>query len=509
MDFAAQSTLSSSNSSSDRATTGIEGLDNILDGGFPRRRMYLIQGEPGTGKTTMSLQYLLRGAKDGERCLYISLSESRDEILQVAESHGWDLSVLDIVEMSDDPRIQTMAPEEQNTLFLSSEIELSAITTRILDEIDKINPTRVVFDSLSEWRLLSGGGLQFRRQILALKNNLSARGATVLLLDDRSSGNERDLQSVAHGVIQLSHLQPEYGGARRRLNVIKMRGMRFRAGFHDFSIEQGGLAVFPRLVATDHTTQFQAEQVPSGMPELDELLGGGLVRGTATLLVGASGTGKSLLSQRYSEQLLQNGEKVAIFAFEETTGLLRSRSAQLGMDLASYQESGALEWQTVDPAELSPGEFAWRVRDRVEKGGVKMVILDSLNGYLYSMSQDRQLMMHMHELLSYLNARGVISVLIVCQMGMVGSSMHSPVDMSYLADTVVLLRHFEAFGEVRQAISVVKKRVGQHERTIREMQFTPQGVRIGRPLRDFKGVLTGVPDYIGSDGPLFNSDGTE
>ncbi len=505
MDFAAQSNLSPSTPLADRAATGIEGLDDILGGGLPRQRLYLIQGDPGTGKTTLSLQYLLRGARDGEKGLYISLSESRDEIVQVADSHGWNLDALDLVEMSDD--YNALSPDTENTLFLSSEIELSEITSRILSEIDRLKPSRVVFDSLSEWRLLSGGGLRFRRQILALKNHLSARGATVLLIDDHGSVGEVDLQSLAHGVVQLQHLQPEYGSERRRLTVIKLRGAQFRGGFHDFSIRRGGLCVFPRLVATEHTVNYNSTQISSDIEELDNLLGGGIDSGTATLIIGASGTGKSLLTQRYLEKVLSRGESAALFAFEEHQSLITERATSFGFDLTTYIESGALSLQTIDPAELSPGEFVWRVRDCVESSGAKIVILDSLNGYLYAMAQERHLMLHMHELLAYLNARGVASLLVVCQTGLVGSAMGTPIDMSYLADTVMLLRHFEAFGEVRQAISVVKKRTGRHERSIRELQFSPQGMRVGQPLREFRGVLTGVPEYVGADEPLLDHDG--
>ncbi len=501
MDFAAKATPSSS-ASPDRAATGIQGLDDILGGGLPPRRLYLIQGNPGTGKTTLSLQFLLSGAARGEKGLYISLSESREEIMQVAASHGWNLDSLDIVEMSDEDN--SLLPDEQNTLFLTSEIELSEVTSRILAEIDRLSPARVVFDSLSEWRLLSGGGLRFRRQILALKNHLSARGATVLLLDDHSPSDEVDLQSLSHGVLQLHHLQPEYGSERRRLSVIKLRGSRFRGGFHDFSIEPGGLAVFPRLVATEHTQSFQRETVSSGIREMDQLMGGGIARGSATLVVGASGTGKSLLTQRYLATALERGECAALFAFEETAELIENRSERFNFELEPYIKNGALQLQTVDPAELSPGEFAWRVRDCVERLGARTVVFDSLNGYLYSMAQERHLLLHMHELLSYLNARGVVTLLVVCQNGLVGSSMRTPIDMSYLADTVLLMRHFEAFGEVKQAVSVVKKRDGGHERTIREVQFSSQGLRVGQPLRDFKGVLTGVPDYVGDDMPLFS-----
>lgn len=503
MDFAAQ--RAPIPSSSERASTGIKGLDDILNGGLPSQRLYLVQGHPGTGKTTLSLQFLLRGIAQGERALYISLSESREEILQVAISHGWDLGGLDIVEMSDEEN--ALAPDEQNTLFLSSEIELSQVTTRILGEIDRLSPKRVVFDSLSEWRLLSGDGLRFRRQILALKTHLSARGATVLLLDDHSENDEVDLQSLAHGVLQLHHLQPEYGSERRRLSVIKLRGSRFRGGFHDFSIEPGGLAVFPRLVATEHSVDYTRETVSSGIPQMDALLGGGVARGTATLVVGASGTGKSILTQRYLETALQRGECVAMFAFEETLDIIESRALRFGFDIEPHLRDGSLQLQTVDPAELSPGEFAWRVRDCVERLGAKVVVLDSLNGYLYAMAQERHLLLHMHELLSYLNARGVVTLLVVCQNGIVGSSMRSPIDMSYLADTVLLLRHFEAFGEVKQAVSVVKKRVGAHERTIRELRFSSDGLQIGPPLRDFKGVLTGVPDYVGQNDPFMDGVG--
>ncbi len=502
MHFVAQNPPSASFSSPDeRASTGIEGLDDILSGGLPARRLYLVQGNPGTGKTTLSLQFLLGGAARGEKGLYISLSESRDEITQVAASHGWSLDALDIVEMTDDDN--ALAPDEQNTLFHSSEIELSEMTTRILSEIDRLQPKRVVFDSLSEWRLLSGDGLRFRRQILALKSHLAARGATVLLLDDHSTVDEVDLQSLAHGVLQLHHLQPEYGAERRRLSVIKLRGSRFRGGFHDFSIQPGGIAVFPRLVATDHSSDYTREMVSSGIKQMDSLLGGGLARGTATLIVGASGTGKSILSQRYVETALERGECAAMFAFEETTEIIENRAMRFGFDLEPHLQNGSLQLQTVDPAELSPGEFAWRVRDVVERLDAKIVVLDSLNGYLYAMPQERHLLLHMHELLSYLNARGVVTLLVVCQNGMVGT-MRSPIDMSYLADTVLLLRHFEAFGEMKQAVSVVKKRVGGHERTIRELKFSGDGLQVGPPLRDFKGVLTGVPDYVGDGGPLFD-----
>ncbi len=493
---------SSSLPPADRAATGVTGLDDILGGGWPACRFYLVQGDPGTGKTTLSLQFLLAGVALGERCLYISLSESREEIIQVAASHGWGLEGVDIVEMSHDE--STLLPDEQNTLFLPSEIELSEVTTRILAEIDRLSPARVVFDSLSEWRLMSGDGLRFRRQILALKNHLSARGATVLLLDGNGAGHAMDLQSLAHGVLQLQQVHPEYGAERRRMSVVKLRGARFRGGFHDFAIEPGGLAVYPRLVATEHTAPFRVEKVSSGLREIDELVGGGLTRGTATLLVGASGTGKSMLTQRYIEAALERGECAALFAFEESRDIIERRATRFGFELEPYLQNGAFHLQTIDPAELSAGQFAWKVRQRVEESGAKLVVFDSLNGYLYSMGQERNLLLHMHELLSYLSARGILTLLVVCQDGMVGGSMRSPIDVSYLADTVLLLRHFEAFGEVKQAVSVVKKRDGGHERAIRELRFSEQGLQVGPPLRNFKGVLTGVPDFLGTSGPLLD-----
>ncbi|HEX8464727.1 MAG TPA: ATPase domain-containing protein [Abditibacterium sp.] len=479
-------------SPSPTAPTGITGLDDILDGGFPRGRLCLVQGDPGVGKTTLALQFLLEGVARGETGLYITLSETREELQQVTLSHGWDLDCLTVLEMDTE---DALSPDAQNTLFHPSEIELNETTAKILAETDRCNPQRVVFDSLSELRLLAGSGLRYRRQILALKQHFGKRGATVLFLDDLTISQERELQSLAHGVVTLEHIKPEYGAERRRLYVNKMRGSRFRGGYHDFMIVPGGLAVFPRLVANEHIGQFSQEMVDSGLPELDELTGGGLTRGTSTLMLGAAGSGKSTLSSQYLIAALRRGEKAALFTFEEGINLVLSRAQVMGHDLAASYARGDVMLQKVDPAELSPGEFSHLVRQAVEKQGARVVIIDSLNGYLYAMPQERHLILHLHELLTYLNQQGVVTILVSAQTGLMGSQMKNPVDLSYLADTIVLLRHYEAFGEVRQAVSVLKKRSGTHERSIRDLSMRNGQVRVGPSLKNFRGILTGVPEY--------------
>ena len=496
--------------SAPRTPTGIAGLDEILFGGLVANRFYLVQGEPGTGKTTLALQFLIAGRDAGEVGLYISLSETRAEIQGVAQSHGWNLNNITLVDVAYDA--SELALDAQNTLFEHDEVELTETTAHILAEIERVNPARVVFDSLSEWRLMSSDGLRFRRQILALKNHLAQRGATVILLDhkgggDQSKVSEDSLQSMAHGVISLEQVLPEYGGERRRLYVVKMRGSRFQSGFHDYNIRTGGLEVFPRLVAANHAAKATLQVVKSGLDELDTLLGGGLNCGTATLILGAAGTGKSILSQQFLSAALARGERAALFAFEESLELILERSRRLGLGFEDALEKGALSLQTIDPAELSPGEFAHMAREAIETQNAGIVCIDSLNGYLYSMPEERHLILHMHELLSYLNARGVATLLIAAQGGMIGSHMTNPVDLSYLADAVILLRHFEAFGEVKQAISVLKKRSGRHERAIREYNLTDDGPRVGQPLREFRGVLTGTPLFQGNADDLRPTNG--
>ncbi|RYG67579.1 circadian clock protein KaiC [bacterium] len=481
-----------------RAATGVDGLDEILCGGLPRNRLYLIQGDPGVGKTTLALQFLLQGVAEGEKSLYITLSETREELLQVAESHGWNLDSIAVLEMDTE---DALVPDAQNTLFHTAEVELNETTERILREADRIKPTRIVFDSLAEMRLLAGAGLRYRRQILALKQHFATRNATVLLLDDLTTHSERELQSLAHGVITLEHIQPEYGSEKRRLHINKLRGVKFVGGYHDFAIKLGGLVIFPRLVAAQYTTKFERTLVSSGIAALDELTGGGLTTGTSTLLMGPAGTGKSTLALQYVSAALERGDKAAFFSFEEATSLLLSRAELMGKNLKDPYENGDFLIQQIDPAELAPGEFAAEVRRVVEKLGVRVVIIDSLNGYLYSMPEERHLILHMHELLTYLNQQGVVTILVTAQSGIMGSQMSSPIDMSYLADIVIMLRHFEAFGAVRQALSCLKKRSGGHERTIRELRIEPSGVRVGEPLSHFRGILTGVPEYIGKDKP--------
>jgi circadian clock protein KaiC len=477
-----------------RAGTGIAGLDDILGGGLPSQRLYLVQGDPGVGKTTLALQFLFEGVRVGEPGLYITLSETREELLEVARSHGWDLDSISILEMDAE---DALSPDAQNTLFHPAEIELGETTAKILDETDRVKPARVVFDSISEVRLLAGAGLRYRRHVLALKQHFAKRRATVLFLDDLTASSERELQSLAHGVITLEHIKPEYGAERRRIWINKVRGTKFRGGYHDFLIQPGGIAVFPRLVASEHFLEFNRELVSSGLTSLDELTGGGLERGTSTLFMGAAGVGKTTLALQYLMAGLKRGENVAFFAFEEGINIIMDRAHAMGCDLRPHYDNKALTMQQIDPAELAPGEFAFRVRHAVETQGAKIVIIDSLNGYLYAMPEERHLVLHMHELLTYLNQQGIVTILVAAHSGLVGAHMKSPIDISYLADSVVLLRHFEAFGAVRQAVSMLKKRSGPHERSIRELFLEDDGVRVGSPLSGFRGILTGTPEFVG------------
>jgi circadian clock protein KaiC len=492
--------MSPATSSPPRAATGIPGLDHILGGGWPRNRLFLVEGDPGTGKTTLALQFLLEGARRGEPGLYITLSETAEELRAVAASHGWSLDGLALHELAVPE--DSLDPDTQYTLFHPSEVELGETTKLVLAEVDRVQPQRVVFDSLSEMRLLARDPLRYRRQILALKQYFVGRQCTVLLLDDRTSGGgDKQLHSLVHGVATLEQLTPVYGAGRRRLRVSKLRGVRFQDGYHDFGIVRGGLVVCPRLVAAEHRTPFAREAVSSGVPDLDALLGGGLDRGTSTLVLGAAGVGKSSLVLQFVLAAAGRDEHAALYTFDEGTGTLFARAAGLGLDLHGHADAGRVHVQQIDPAEMSPGEFAHLVRKAVEDGQTRMVVLDSLNGYLNAMPEDRFLAAHLHELLTYLGQRGVVTLLIVAQHGLVGGGMETPVDVSYLADTVILLRYFETAGAVRQAISVLKKRSGGHERTIREFRVGPRGVQVGAPLKEFHGVLTGVPTYRGPTPP--------
>jgi circadian clock protein KaiC len=479
-----------------RALTGIAGLDDILGGGFPRRRMYLIEGDPGAGKTTLGLQFLLEGARAGESTVYVILSETEEELRVVAKSHGWSLDGITICELQGSE--DTLKTESQYTLFHPAEVELSDTTKTLLDAVQNLKPTRLVFDSLSEMRLLARDPLRYRRQILALKAYFTARDCTVLLLSyETGVDGDRQLQSLCHGVVSLEMLTPDYGGQRRRLHVRKLRGVTFRGGYHDYTIQTGGLDVHPRLVASEHHQPFRAESVASGVPELDQLLGGGIDRGTSTLFLGPAGVGKSTLTAQYVMAALKKGEKAAVYIFDEVPNTFVVRGSGLGMDLEEYLESGALKLRQIDPAELSPGQFARSVRDDIEERKASVVVIDSLNGYRSAMPNEAHLTAHLHELLAYLNQQGILTLLVVSQYGILGEGVISPIELSYLADTVVLLRYFEARGEIRKAISVVKKRTGAHEKAVRELEMCAQGLRVGRQLHEFQGVLTGQLVYTG------------
>lgn len=478
-----------------RISTGSEGLDDILGGGIDANRMYLYEGRPGTGKTTIALQFLLRGVRDGERVLYISLSETKRELTVVAQRHCWSLDGVDIFELV--PPETTLDPERELTVFHPAEMELSETTGLIFKEVERINPSRVVLDSLSELRLLAQNPLRYRRQVLALKHFFTNRNCTVVLLDDLSSSqDDLQLHSIAHGVVMLEQLAIDYGAERRRLRVIKMRGIRFRGGYHDFTIETGGLRIFPRLVAAEHHKAFLGEFTPSGNAELDQLLGGGLERGTNALLIGAAGVGKSSVALTFAIAAAARGEHAVFFAFDEGRGTMEARARTLGLALDPHLETGRIRFQQIDPAELSPGEFAANVRSSVERDNARIIVIDSLNGYLNAMPDERFLILQMHELLSFLAQQGVLTILILAQHGLVGPT-DTNLDISYLSDAVLMLRYFELGGTVRRALSVVKKRSGNHEHTIREFRLTSAGIKLGPPLRDFSGIFSGTPHYTG------------
>jgi circadian clock protein KaiC len=478
-----------------RISTGSTGLDSILGGGIDADRLYLYEGRPGTGKTTIALQFLMEGARQGERVLYITLSETQTELRLVARRHGWSLAGVEVFELV--PPETTLDPERELTVFHPAELELTETTKLIFDKVEELNPTRVVLDSLSELRLLAQSPLRYRRQVLALKHFFSSRKCTVILLDDLSSQqNDLQLHSISHGVVMLEQLAVDYGAERRRLRVIKMRGIQFRGGYHDFTIAKGGLEIFPRLVAAEHHAHFVEEFAPSGNTELDKLLGGGLERGTNALLLGSAGVGKSSLALTYAIAAASRGEHSVIFAFDEGRGTAEARARTLGLPLQEKLDSGLIRFQQIDPAELSPGEFAANVRRSVEVDGARLVVIDSLNGYLNAMPDERFLILQMHELLSYLGQCGVLTILVLAQHGLVGP-MDTPLDISYLSDSVIMLRYFEVGGTVRRALSVVKKRSGNHEHTIREFKLGGDGIHVGPPLSNFSGIFSGTPRYSG------------
>jgi circadian clock protein KaiC len=483
-------------SATDRASVGIPGLDTVLGGGLPRDRIYLVEGDPGVGKSTLALQFLLTGVAAGERSLYITLSESEAEVRQIADSHGWSLEGLSMFELS--ALEQQLQLDAENTVFRPSDVELTETTRAILAYVERVQPRRVVFDSLSELRLLSQGPLRYRREVLNLKQYFTKHRTTVLLLDDRTSETgDMQLQSLAHGVLSLQQLPPEFGGDRRRLRVTKLRGAPFRSGYHDFEIVTGGLAVYPRLVASEHHEAFERTSLSSGLKELDDLLGGGVARGTSTILMGPAGTGKSSIAALYASAAAARGDRVAMFIFDEQRELLIRRADALGMQMRKHVASGRISIRQIDPAEMSPGQLACIAQQLVEHDDARMIVIDSLNGYLQAMPAERHLYIQLHEMLTYFGQCGATTLLVMAQNGIVGS-MQSPVDVSYIADSVVLLRYFEAEGRIRKAISVIKKRVGTHENTIREISFDQRGITVGAPLSEFRGVLTTVPEYFGT-----------
>jgi circadian clock protein KaiC len=485
----------------DRASTGVEGLDYVLGGGLPRNRVYLLEGDPGAGKTTLAMQFLLAGVKQGEAGVYATLSETEEELRDVAGSHGWSLDGVTICDLQ--TAEESLKADSQYTLFHPSEVELSETTRTVLDAVEKVRPLRVVFDSLSEMRLLARDSLRYRRQILSLKHYFIGRNCTVLLLDygDRTIGDSQ-LQSLTHGVIGLEQLTPGYGGQRRRLRVQKIRGIKFSEGYHDYVIDTGGLRVFPRLVAASRQGEERAiETISSGVAGLDAVLGGGVESGTSLMILGPAGVGKSTMAAQFAAAAAERGERSIVYSFEESPKVWMERAERLGMGLARHHAAGTIACRQIDPAELTPGELADDVRRKVEDG-VRIVVIDSLNGFRNAMPEEVFLTLHLHELLSFLNQHGVLTILVMAQFGILGQDVASPIELSYLADTVVLLRYFEAFGQVRSAISTVKKRTGSHEHSVRELRIGKDGLQVGRELREFHGVLSGQLGYTGEAQPL-------
>lgn len=474
------------------ASTDVEGLDDILRGGLPRDRIYLLKGQPGAGKTTLALQFLRAGAKRGERVLYFTLSESREELLAVAQSHGWTLEGIEVFELQ-----HASLETGQYTMYHPSEVELGRAMETLLAEVRRVQPARVVFDSLSEIRLLAQAPLRYRRQILDLKLQFAGTHCTVLLLDDHSGEVDNHLESLAHGVISLESHSPVYGGTRRRLEVVKLRGVAYRGGFHDFTIERGGIEVFPRIIAAEHQPGHSPGRLSSGVAELDELVGGGLNHGTATLLLGPAGSGKSALATQFALSSAKKGELAVYLTFDETVGTFFARSDSLGMPVRAQVTAGNLRVQQIDPAEKSPGELGHTIRLAVERDKARVVVIDSLTGYLNAMPEERFLMNQLHELLSFLGQHGVVTILVATQHGLIGSAMRSPIDVSYLADGVILLRYFESGGEIRNAISCLKKRSGPHERTLHAFSMSAEGIHVGGSLADYHGILGGIPDHVG------------
>ena len=477
---------------SPKTATGIKGLDAILAGGLPRGELHLVQGSAGTGKTTIGLQFLLEGAAAGEKALFITFAQTEAALRKVAASHGWSLDGVGVQELTGADAVHDKA---EQTLFHTADVELGEMTDSIFVAIERLRPDRVVLDSVTSLRLLAGDPLRYRRQLLMMRQFLAGRPSTVLFLD----GEEPDvaLEDTMHGVIRLERQAPEYGDVRRRLSITKMRGMAFNGGYHNYRIRTGGLDVFPRIRPQKQGEFTISETMTSGVAGLDSLLGGGLEEGTACLVIGPTGTGKTSVATLYAYEAAKQGKQVALFCFDERPETFLARSEGLGMKVRELVAQGIISIKPISTAELSPGEFSQLVRNAVEEGQAKVVLLDSLTGYFHSMPQEEALLSQMHDLLTYLSQSGVLSILIVSQHGLIGQGIQGPLDVSYMADTVVLLRHFEAAGAVRKAISVIKKRSGPHETTIRELTLAPGGITVGEPIRDFSGVLSGMPTFQG------------
>lgn len=484
-----------------RTPVGIPGLDSVLQGGLPSSRLYLVLGEPGTGKTTLALQFLMAGAKAGERVLFVTLSESADELRTTAESHGWDLDGVDIFELS--AADQLVDIDLQQTIFPPSEVELTETTNALMATLERLRPRRIVFDTLSDLRMMAGAALTYRRQLLYLKQRLIEYETTVLLLEDNLEEGA-DIQSVVHGVVLLENPAPEFGGERRRLRIIKMRGTPYLGGNHDFRIHTGGIDVYPRLVAAASRAGAPSGLMPTGIAGLDEMLEGGLDSGTAALIMGPAGSGKSTIAMQTAASAAARGIRSAMYIFDERPPTLLARSRALGLPFQQHVDAGMITVQQVDPAELSPGEFYSLVQHAVEERGVKVVIIDSLSGFLNAMPSERYLILQLHELMTYLGQRGVNAFLVLGQSH-TRDGYQSPMDISYLADTVLQTTYYEEDGETHTAISIFKRRTGPHDRFVRELQFGPAGLSVDTSrsigLSQLRtGTLWPINDGVGGGG---------
>jgi circadian clock protein KaiC len=479
--------------------TGIPELDVILRGGLPKNRLHLIEGAPGTGKTTLGLRFLLDGVDRNLRCLYVTLSETTEELVTTASTHGWNTDGIEFFELIP----EEAQPERQQTVLFPTEVEFGKTIEQLTKRIEEFNPDRIIIDSVSELRMLAQDKLQFRLQMTSLKRFLQQRDITVLLLDDLTENDKGDLHSFVHGVLSLGLFERDYGAARRRMRIAKMRGVNFQSGWHDYAIVTGEILVFPSLIAEEHESVVQGIPLLSVFDDLNSVFPQGLDRGTTTMLIGPSGAAKSTIAMSYALAAQRDGESASFFSFDETYETFQRRNESMNLDPTEAMDAERFYWRRMNPSRISPGEFVWQVRRDVEDRNVRVVVIDSINSYLSTMPEEQSLILHLHELLSYLNKRGIVTILVLAQQGVVGD-VENPVDLSFLSDTVILCRFFEAAGTLRRALAIVKRRTGTHTLAIHEYRLSSSGMQVGPELTELRGIFTGVPAYTGAHEELLD-----